>query len=468
MGKVALINAPIILGGEDGDERSYYPLNLLYLAATLEAEGHQVKVIDPTAMGLGMIELINMVGEYQPDIVGVTAMTPSIRSAVQIAQSLRKYIECPIGLGGVHITVDPDFCKRNPNIFDFWLIGEGEYTFPKIVAKALKGQLNQKEWYGHTCEDLDALPFPARHLIDPAIYKRKEQMKYEVPAAGILSSRGCPFDCIFCSIPNRGKAVRYRSPGNIVEEMESIYEACRGRYSFVDDNFTVNRGRTHALCQEIIDKKIKCHWIASTHPSCIDNETVKILKRAGCDELYFGVESGSDYIRNTIIGKHCTIQAVKEAVSLCTKHRIMSNLFLMVGFPAETKKHLQDTIDIGNIVKADAIGVHITIPYPGSRLFSQAGLTTGVIDDYALGVSGRVHSDSFRDLYPVFVPEGLTLADLVAAKKKAYRSFYLNPAWMLRRILVWLRIRHRFREDLKLFRIAPRILWRGGSKGQLS
>jgi radical SAM superfamily enzyme YgiQ (UPF0313 family) len=250
--------------------------------------------------------------------------------------------------------------------------------------------------------------------------------------------------------------------------MEGIYEQCRGRYSFVDDNFTVNRGRTHALCQEIIDKKISCHWIASTHPAFIDEETIKILKRAGCDELYFGVESGNSHIRNAVIGKHCEMEDIKKAVSLCTKHGILSNLFLMVGFPGEGKRELNDTCNIGNITKADAIGVHITIPYPGSKIFSVAGLNERTIDDYANGIRSDILVRGFRSEYPLFVPKGLSLDDLVKAKKQAYRRFYLHPLTILRRIRVWFKMPGRFREDIKLFRIAFGILWRGGSRGQLS
>jgi hypothetical protein len=140
----------------------------------------------------------------------------------------------------------------------------------------------------------------------------------------------------------------------------------------------------------------------------------------------------------------------------------------MVGFPGETKAALNDTIRIGNIVKADAIGVHITIPYPGSRLFSQAGITTQVIDDYANGIRSDILVRGFRSEYPLFVPKGLSLGDLVKAKKQAYRRFYLHPLTILRRIRVWFKMPGRFKEDLKLFRIAFGILWRGGSRGQLS
>ena len=140
----------------------------------------------------------------------------------------------------------------------------------------------------------------------------------------------------------------------------------------------------------------------------------------------------------------------------------------MLGFPTENGEDVEQTIRIGNKVKSDAIGVHITMPMPGSEMFELAikeGLfKRSIIDDYALGKLGK----GFRDNYPLYVPKGLTLEQLINAKKSAYRRFYLSPQWMLRRLRVWLTIKGRFKDDLKLFKIAPGILWSGKSKGQLS
>lgn len=467
MAKVVLVNAPIQFSSQDGDEMSYYPLNLLYLAAALEKAGHEVTVIDPTANNMPLEVVLITISEINPLTVGISSMTVGIRSAVRLAKAIRKRFNgnIPIGLGGVHITVDKDFCRRNP-YFDYWVIGEAEVTYPKIIThlEKHKGRKIQQEWHGHTVADLDELPFPARHLINPAIYKRKEQMDYEKPAAGILASRGCPFNCVFCSIPNHGRKVRLRSAENIVDEMESIYESCGGRYSFVDDCFTVNGRWAAEVCQAIIDRKISCHWIASTRADAVNKNLITLMRRAGCAELYFGVESGNDHIRNKLIGKNLSLESVKQAVELCKKNNILSNLFLMVGFPQETEANLEDTINVGLKVKPDVIGVHITRPFPGSRLWKIGGYDEGTIDTYANDATDR----SFRSLYPYYVPEGLSLDMLVAAKKKAYRTFYLHPATIARRIRYWLKVPSRFKDDVKLFKLAPYILINGGSKGQLS
>lgn len=372
-----------------------------------------------------------------------------------------------IGIGGIHVTVDSDFNDRH-KVFDFAVIGEAENTFVQIVRDIKNGKKPDKLYISDPPQDLDSLPFPARHLIDYSIYKRKEQLKYEVPAAGILASRGCPFNCIFCCIPARGKKVRFRSPKNIVDEMESIYEQCTGRYSFVDDCFTIDRERIKSFCQEIIDRKLACQWIASTRTDRIDEEIGRLLARAGCRELYFGIESGNERVRNKIIGKNIKEKGISKAVEICYKNRILSNLFLMVGFPSETKEDMLDTTRIGNRVKADAIGIHITMPLPGSKIYSYCLQNKifpfDLIDRFARGELGR----GFRGVYPYFVPQGSSERELLSIKKLAYRSFYLSIPFMIRRLRIWLTVKNRFKEDIKLFRIAFGILLRGGSRGQLS
>jgi len=472
---VLLINAPIILYNTEeekefysthgGDERSYYPLNILYLASNLEKNGHSVKVMDISAEGLILPEIIRKVKRSKPKLVGISAMTTGIQSAVTLAIHLQAE-NFTVGIGGTHVSVDPTFITRYP-MFDFGVVGEGEITLVEIVRDLKKGVKPKGIYYGQTVQNLDDLPFPARHLINTDIYRREEMLDFEVPAAGILSSRGCPYDCIFCCIPNRHR-VRFRSAKNIVDEMESVYEKCGGNYSFVDDCFTINRKRTMEFCEEIIRRRLDCRYIASTRADKITQEMAGLLRRSGCTDLYFGVESGSPRIRNEVIKKHIREEDIREAVKACRDKGIMSNLFLMLGFPEETKGDIEQTVQIGNRVRADCIGIHITMPMPGSEIFEIAikeGLfKRTIIDDYASGKLGK----GFRENYPLYVPKGLNIEDLMDAKKKAYRSFYLSPQWMLRRLRVWLTIKGKFKDDLKLFKIAPGILWTGKSKGQLS
>jgi radical SAM superfamily enzyme YgiQ (UPF0313 family) len=293
-------------------------------------------------------------------------------------------------------------------------------------------------------------------------------MDFEIPAASMLGSRGCPYQCSFCCIPAIGQKVRMRSAKNIVDEMESIYDICRGHYSFNDDCMTLSKRHTLEFCQEIIDRKLKVRWIASTRANTLDEETAKALSRAGCTDLYFGVESGSEKIRNSVIKKKMSDEQIAKAVSLCRKHKILSNLFLMVGFPGETKEDMLKTVLIGSKVKADVVGIHITMPLPGTEIFHYAVknkmLPADIIDRFARGEMGR----GFRGVWPLFVPEGFELADLIEIKKKTYRSFYLNPFWILRRIMTWFIIPGKFKDDLKLFKIALYVFMTGGTKGQLS
>lgn len=458
---IVLINCPVY----DGDEVSYYPLNILYLASYLESKGHSVEVLDPAAEGLSLSKTFYKVAyELKPKIVGLSAMTPGIQSAVNLGKTFKEagFITA---LGGVHLTCDPEFLSRYP-YFDFGITGEAETKLEELVSKIKGGEAVQGLFQGQSVVALDTLPFPARHLINKSIYKRKEQLKSEIPAAGMLSSRGCPYGCLFCSIPARASKVRFRSVKNIVDEMEEIYDSCGGSYSFVDDCFSINRQRTFEFCQEIIDRKLNCKWIASTRADKLDYELAYILKRAGCVELYFGVESMNDKIRNKVIGKQLKEEAIIRAVTLCRKVKIMSNLFLILGFPEEGKKEIMDTVNVGKKIKADAIGIHLAIPFPGSQLYNYSILNNKIPKDT---IDRFVKSNKkFREEYPNFIPDGFTREDMVNFKKMGYRRFYLNLSWLFRRINIWLSIKGRFVEDLKLLKLIKQIFLQGGSRGQLS
>ncbi len=479
MADVILIHSPIFLyknqeekkqfRAHGGDEKSYYPMGILYIASYLEKFGHSVEIIDVSAAGKILIDILQIIDVHKPKIVGISATTQSIISSITLAMEIKARYgdEILVGLGGVHLCCDPTFIDRFA-VFDFGIVGEGEKTFEEILRRVKGGEKIKGIVNGETIKDLDELPFPARHLINPSIYLREEQMAFEVPAAGILGSRGCPYSCSFCCIPVIGHKVRLRSPKNIVDEMEEIYDQCQGSYSFVDDCLTLNRSHTLAFCQEIIDRKIKVKWIASTRASGLDEEVIRALSRAGCSDLYFGVESGNERIRNEVIKKKVTDEQIAEAVRLCRKYKILSNLFLMVGFPTETKKEMMDTVRIGSKVKADIVGIHITSPLPGTEIFNYAiknkKIPEDIIDKYARGELGR----GFRGVWPLFVPDGFTLEDLINIKRKTYITFYLNPFWWLRRIRVWFITPGKFKDDLKLFKIAFHVFRTGGTKGQLS
>lgn len=479
MSDVILIHSPIILYNNSaekeqfkyhgGDEKSYYPMGILYMAAYLEKSGHSVRIIDVAPAGMTLKDILQEIENEKPKIVGISSMTTSISSSVTLARAIKERFRdsVMVGLGGVHLCCDQTFLDRFP-VFDFGVVGEGEKTFEELVRRAKKGEIIKGIINGELIQDLDTLPFPARHLVNQRVYLREEQLNFEVPAAGILGSRGCPFSCSFCCIPAIGHKVRLRSPKNIVDEMEEIYDRCQGSYSFVDDCLTLNKSHALDFCQEIIDRKMKVKWIGSTRANTLDEDVVKALSRAGCSDIYIGVESGNERIRNQIIKKRVTDKEIADAVKLCRKYKILTNLFLMVGFPTETKEEMMDTVKIGSKVKADIVGIHITIPLPGTEIFNYAVknrmIPSDIIDRYARGEMGK----GFRGVWPLFIPEGFTLKDLINIKRKTYLRFYLNPMWWFRRVRVWFIIPGKFKDDLKLFKIAFHVFMTGGTRGQLS
>lgn len=479
MSDVVFIQSPLLLYKDEdekarfrshgGDEKSICPLGILYLSAYLKKYGHTVRIVDVAAEGKTLMDILEIVKAENPKLIGISSMTTSIMSAVKLAERIKERFgdKFQIGLGGVHICCDPTFINRFP-VFDFGVSGEGEKTFEELVRRVKKGEKIRGVIQGEMIEDLDALPFPSREMIKPDIYLREEQMNFEVPAAGILGSRGCPFSCAFCCIPAIGHKVRIRSPKNVVDEMEQVYDQCRGAYSFVDDCFILNKARILEFCQEIIDRKMKVKFIGSTRANTLDREIVKALSRAGCTDLYFGVESGNERVRNQVLKKNISDKQIAGAIRLCREYRIMTNLFLMVGFPTETKNEMLDTVRIGKKVKADIIGIHITIPFPGTEIFRYAidhkMIPPDIVDKYARGELGS----GFRNAWPLFVPENCTLDDLINIKKKAYMSFYLDLMWWIRRVRTWFQVSGKFKEDLKLFKIALHVFRTGGTKGQLS
>lgn len=467
-----LINAPIVLYEdradreenyiEGGDEFSFYPINLLYLASYLQAHGKTVKVLDPTAYGLTMLDIYDVVCKENPKMIGMTAMTASIQSAVTIARELRG--GNPIVLGGIHISNDPGIMKRIP-VFDYGVVGDGEEVFLEI----LDGKRDPGLIYSEPIKDLDSLPFPNRDLVDIRRYKRPEQIKGEAFFIDILTSRGCAYSCSFCSIYNAGKKVRYRSAKNICDEMEATYHLCDGHFTINDDCFTIKKAHVLALRDEIKRRGLKISFMCSTRANCVDDEVMAALKEMGCNNVCIGVESGSERIRNEIIGKKVKDWHIMRAVKLAKRYKITVSLFMMVGFPTETPEDMRMTEEFPVILQADYIGVHQTTPYPGSRIWQlameQGQVPKDLIDQWALGKLGR----DFKKAWVFYVPPGYTQQDMIDYKRRVYLRFYFEYRWILRKIWHWIRHPRQFiKEDLKLFKLIPQVLRSGGTKGQYS
>ncbi|MFA5358750.1 MAG: radical SAM protein [Patescibacteria group bacterium] len=472
MAQVVLIQASMGFYGDEGivaDQTSNPPMGLLYIAAYLEKYGVSVRLIDPFPEQLNLADILKEIELEKPLVIGISAMTPGIPTAYKMAQAIRgRFGPRPfIGVGGIHTSVDPGFIDRYP-IFDFEVVGEGEVTFYEVLQTVLAGKIPQKKYFGKIIENLDDLPFPARHLLRGRYFCPHDETEADDPEVTIIASRGCPFHCIFCSKPGFRDRYRYRSAKNIVDEMERDYKLCNGKFNFVDDTIGANQQRAIEFCEEIMSRKLKVQFAVQMRATDASDVFFKKLAASGCREIFFGVESGSNRVRNEIIEKRVPEEKLFEAVKLCRRYGMQSNFYLMLGFPTETKKDLEDTVNIGVRTKVDFIGLHVTQIIPGSRLYDLAikegKMSNDLLDQYIRGELGN----NFFEVFPKYIPDGLTIKDLEAARTLAYRKFFINPGWWYRRIRSYFKHPDRLVKDWKQFRLGIYVLIHGHTKSAAS
>lgn len=413
-----------------GEILSYPPLGILYLASMLEKDGIEVKVIDAPALEIGVSEVVHEIEKEKPVFIGISATTPQTRKAVQLAKILREQYkdDIIIGLGGAHISADPDFINRFP-FFDFGLTGEGEVTLPKIVKEILDGKkIRRGIYHGESPSSLDNIPFPARHLINNNHYFMPI---HEKKFTSILASRGCPYDCLYCSRPVIGRNVRFRSPKNVVNEMkECIDKFGIEWFQFVDDTLTLNRNQVIQLSEEMVNQKLQIEWGCQTRVDLVDETLLRAMYKVGCREISFGIESGSERVR-AVLRKNFTNKNILKTFKLCRKIGIETTAFFMLGLPTETKDELDQTIEFSRKIEVDYIQVHITTPFPGADLFSiaikEGIVSNNVWDEYAKGPT---------EDFPTYVPSTLIGEDLHRQQKHAYKTFYFRWQYILRRLFL--------------------------------
>ncbi|MFH0863482.1 MAG: radical SAM protein, partial [Candidatus Gottesmanbacteria bacterium] len=340
------------------------------------------------------------------------------------------------------------------------VIGEGEKTFLELVNKMLKGEKCKGIFVGEPVEDLDTLPYPAYHLVDMEKYRQRRMTHYP-----IIGTRGCPMKCIFCSRPGMGgfgRHVRSRSAKNIIDEMETVLEEYHGRFGFQDDSFTVNRENVIEFCQEVIKRRLKISWIAGgVRIDKADEELVDLMVKAGCTGFCFGIESGSERVRNLIVHKGIWDNQIYQALRICNKYPLDIQLALIIGFPTETKDEMEKTIMFGRelidkgIRCLEYIAIMLAVPLPGADLFTQSvkekKMPKKIIDQYIDGKLG----DGFRDKWPVYIPNGTTRDEMDEMRKRGYQAFYFTPYYLKRRIkkdiTSWTRIKTDINEVLNIF-----------------
>jgi anaerobic magnesium-protoporphyrin IX monomethyl ester cyclase len=419
------------------------PLGLAVIAAVLERAGYNVSVIDANALNLKPEEIPALVGGA--DIVGLTAMTPTITTALNIASYIKQASPGrKIILGGAHATMLPgETMASSPNI-DIIVRGEGEDTILELM-QALESSRSIGTVAGITYRDgekitatqdradfvtMDNLPFPAYHLLPLEKYRPHPPHGMASPFAAVVTSRGCPYHCAYCSKPVFGSRCRAQSPARVVDELAYLKDRFGIReVAFYDDSFTLEKKRVHAIAERILSSDLKIMWTCETRVNLVDKELLVHMKRAGCYAVAYGIESASPEIIRTL-NKDTTLAQVEEAVRRSREAGLQVIGYFMLGSPGETPETIRQTIKFAKKLKVDFAQFAVTTPFPGTELY----------DIFMKGRTEKIPWDSFvyagtdNPTIPMFESDQLSREDLKTWLRRAYRTFYLRPGYVWQRL----------------------------------
>lgn len=393
------------------------PLGLMYISAYLTSKGISNRVLDPKGEMPEdelAIETVQKAIACKPELIGISCLTTDLLCVFKMAAQIKSQLPAvKIVLGGIHPTLFPEQMLQNKDV-DYVVIGEGEYTLFDLVTSLAGGEslssvqgiaykengkviINEKR---PMIKDLNAIPLPAYDQVDMSFYLQPNiHLIRGIPMKGfyIFSTRGCPARCRFCVNKNIfGRTVRFRDPVKVADEVEFIYEkyGIDGFYMY-DDTFGVRKSDVDQFCDELIRRKLPLVWGCATRINLITEDFVKKIKAAGCMQIDFGVESGSQRLLD-LLQKDITLEQIRQAISICKKHkmRVFSNF--MINLPTETEEDIDTLISFANELKSEISIFNITCPFPGTDIVSyqQTELT---IEDYPK-MSGMASFNTYIDL----------------------------------------------------------------------
>lgn len=439
--KTLLINAPTsrdqVYGDWDlsGVDTYCPPLGLLYIAGLVRKHGHVPRVIDVPALKWSIEQTVKYVMQEDPDVVGISALTINALNANAIAEALKKTnLHAPIVFGGPHVTAAPIETMKSFRSFDIGVLGEGEMTFLELLdhvendksLDAVQGIVRRNEAGEPTInpprrfiEDLDVLPLPAWDLLPnfPEAYPHNALETKRLPAASILTSRGCPHKCTFCDRAVFGTKVRHHSAEytlNMLRHLKKNYGV--KDIMFVDDNFLISREKLFTICDAMVQEKMDLKWYCISHVKFMSEDRLAKIREAGCWNMEVGIESGCERILR-LLNRNTPKSEIAAAVKRARAAGIRVKGNFIFGLPTETKESLEETIDFATSIDLSLFQQGFLTLWPGCELSVEAAEYGEAETDWRKLTHFRIS----------FVPKGLTRQDLLSASKKAHRKFYLRP-----------------------------------------
>ncbi len=375
-----LVDPPEVFLAGNGGTRSVLPLGLGYVASAVRPH-HDVTMLLPDARAYvgddPWGEIVRAIVDWKPDVVGITGVTATFPAARKLASLLHDVLpQVPVVLGGVHATFRPDEAARLRGVRAV-VAGEGEVTFPALLAALEKGQdptgipgvitAGGRGPERTPIADLDALPLPER---DAVLWN---QDLHPVFYQALITLRGCPYRCIYCSVPNGPEGrTRYRSAALVADEAATLRDRYQVPYLFFHDSvFTLNRKRTLAICDELERRGVRVPFACQTRADRVDEALLDRLIEVGLHQVFFGIESG-DRGSLKLIKKDMPIEQIRRAVGWVKARGIRCAGFFMVGFPWETEELIRGTAEFATSLELDAVSLFSATPLPGTELWDMS------------------------------------------------------------------------------------------------
>ncbi len=413
------------------------PMNLMYLASSLEHESYSVKIVDDDLLQMGYEKISEMAEKLNPQVVGVTATTSTIKSALKYVEMIKKILpESLTVIGGPHATFMPFETLNSSEYLDVVVKGEGEETMVDILDESFQEVPHMDNVQGiffrdpkignlkstperPLIEDLDSLPFPARHLVSFESYMPEKR------TGGIITSRGCVYSCNYCSSSLiMGKKFRSRSPDNVVDEIEELINKYQiTDFGFMDDTFMLNKKRANDIADEIKTRGLDVTFVASSRVDRVDSGLLQNLKNSGMKTIYYGVESGSQRILD-LMKKGITLKNAEDAVKIAKNAGLEVLTSYIIGYPGETKDDINKTIDFSIKLDPDYCQYSILTPFPGTPIYNE------------LKEKNLIDNEDWQEytvLKPLLKYDQLGLNKKMVERKltTAYLKFYTRPKYLL-------------------------------------
>jgi radical SAM superfamily enzyme YgiQ (UPF0313 family) len=427
------------------------PFGLALLASLAREKGFSVSFLDCNALHLGLDKIGEQLPNEPPKFVTITATTVLISNALSLAKIVKKkYPDAKVIIGGVHATMNPEEVLSSKEV-DYVVRGEGEYSFLELLSnnppEKIKGigfKKNGKVFINlsrETIPDINIFPPMPYDLLPMDRYHPASGSYQRMPSFGMITSRGCPGRCTYCNGALLGEKMRFVSAENIIKEIIVLQKKYGIKdITFYDDTFTVDKQRVKDFCRLILENNLDLTWCCFARVDTVDLEILKEMRKAGCYQILYGVESAVPEILDNI-KKRITLQKVEEAVSNTKKAGIEVRLSFMIGNPGETEETVEKTIEYAVHLNPDLVSFNITTPYPGTEMHKWAKENNFLI-----------HEDwsEYNFAKPVMELPTISSKKVLEYYKKAHRQFYFRPAYFLKR-LKKIRSISDFKRNLKPF-----------------